>query len=104
MNKNNNNQSNEELVNRVDDAREEDVAQDEAVKETPRTIKGEVANCARLNVRKTRKLSAKVLTIIQKGDIVTVHTEDSTNEWLSVSTESGVDGFCMKKYIAVKES
>ena len=66
------------------------------------TRKGIVVDCFRLNVRKKPKSNAAVLAEINKSAEVTVHEEGSTDDFYKVTTKSGVEGFCMKKYIKIK--
>ena len=72
-------------------------------KKKPKTVKGTVVNCAKLNVREQMNTSAAVLCVIPASAEVKVFAEESHPEWEHVITEDGVEGFCMKKYIAVKK-
>lgn len=64
---------------------------------------GAVDNCAKLNVRVSPKLTADVLTIIDKGTKVTLSEKQPKNkEWYRVCLEDGKEGFCMSKFIAVQ--
>lgn len=90
---------NEATVQAVhDEIIEEIVTQAEAKVET-----GFVTGCERLNVRERASKDSKVLTIINKNEEVTIHhTETESVEFYRVSTSSGVEGFCMRKFITVK--
>lgn len=72
-------------------------------KKKAKPIKGTVANCAKLNVRAHPKTSAAVLCVIEASDEVKVFVNDNYAEWVHVVTGDGVEGFCMKKYIATKQ-
>lgn len=76
--------------------------QDEPAKE-PETITGIVVDCNSLNVREEPSRKANVLTILMAGTEVQVAADEMLDEWYHVYTASGLDGFCMKKYIAFKE-
>lgn len=65
-------------------------------------VKGVVANCSRLNVRKEPKKNAEVSTIINVGDKVEVEPDVSTAKWYKVTTKSGIEGYCMKEFITLK--
>ena len=65
----------------------------------PKTVKGTVVNCARLNVRAKPKADADVLEVIGALAKVTVDATKSNNEWLAVRTENGVNGYCMRKFV-----
>lgn len=75
------------------------------VKETPKgsiTI-GVVTNCSKLNVRKTPNVNSSVSGVINLNDeVMIIDIEKSTDEFYKVRTESGLKGFCMKKYIKIK--
>lgn len=62
---------------------------------------GVVVGCEFLNVRKSSAKDSEVLTIIKSGDKITVDVNLSTNDFYKIHTSSGVDGFCMKKFIEV---
>lgn len=63
---------------------------------------GVVTECVRLNVRKTPSSDGEVVSIIDCLTDVVVDLESSTDEFYKISTATGVDGFCMKKYIALR--
>lgn len=67
----------------------------------PKHVEGVVVNCARLNVRKEPSKAAKVLRVFEKGNIVMVDLENSTEDFYKVLTPSG-EGYCMKDFIEVK--
>ena len=57
--------------------------------------------CGQLYVRSEPTANAEPLGIIKRDDIVTIYEDESTEEFYNVCTESGLDGFCMKKFITV---
>lgn len=65
----------------------------------PTTVTGVVIDCARLNVRMAPFASANAVCTIVSGAEVTINTAESTDEWFSICTASGVEGYCMKRYI-----
>lgn len=73
---------------------------DEAVKHT---VIGVVTDCMNLNVRKEASVGAEVLAVIDCLSKVTVDMDASTNDFYKVCTAAGVEGFGMKKYIAVRK-
>lgn len=75
---------------------------DESAKE-PVTVTGIVVDCNSLNVREEPSRKATVLTILMADTEVQVAADEMLDEWYHVYTVSGLDGFCMKKYIAFKE-
>ena len=73
--------------------------EDEVV-ETVASVKvGKVVKCDRLNIREKPNTSAKVLEIVGSGSLLDVFEDESTIEWLKVTTAKGTEGYCMKAYI-----
>lgn len=75
----------------------------EGVMEPEKPLTGTVSNCSRLNVRRNPAKDAKVKCIIDSGSRVTIIDKVENNEWYKVSTEAGDFGFCMAKYITIKQ-
>lgn len=75
----------------------------EAVEPTP--IIGVVTDCLKLNVRSTPvndKTGGNVVTTIDCLTEVVVDEDASTDKFYKICTASGVEGFCMKEYIAIR--
>lgn len=66
------------------------------------TIAGTVANCSKLNVRSKPAVDADILVVLEANTEVKVDRSRSTNEWLRITTASGIEGFCMRKFISAK--
>ena len=83
---------------------EQDVM-DSADAETGETVPviGFVVDCGRLNVRREPKEGAKIVSVVPAGVGLTIDEGKSVDGWFSVCTESGIKGFCMKKYVAVRQ-
>lgn len=63
---------------------------------------GVVTECGYLRVRSTPEVKDNnVITKIKIADEVIVDIDKSTDEFYHVTTESGVEGFCMKKFINI---
>lgn len=67
---------------------------------------GYVYDCEKLNVREQESLNANVLLTIDKDskikvDLNSVNTE---SEFYKVVTPSGVEGYCLKKYIIIPKT
>lgn len=73
-----------------------------APKKQPKKVKGTVVGCARLNVREQMNLKSAVLCVLPVFSEVKVIADEVHDEWYHVFTKTGIEGFCMKKYIAVK--
>lgn len=65
----------------------------------PKNAKGIVTGCARLNVRAYPSLDAEVVCVLDAMSELEINTDKSTYNWLSVCTATGVEGYCMKKFI-----
>lgn len=64
---------------------------------------GVVTDCVKLNVRKDSNPNAEVLTTISALSKVDVYLSASTKDFYKVRTATGIDGFCMKNYIALRK-
>ena len=62
---------------------------------------GVVANCAKLNVREKATTNADIVCELTAGSEVMIDESKSTNDFYKICTASGVEGFCMKKFITV---
>ena len=81
-------------ANPVDEAAPAEVAKNFA--------SGVVTECVRLNIRETPSADGDVVAVIDLLTEVVVDLEGSTDEFYKISTATGVKGFCMKKYIALR--
>lgn len=62
---------------------------------------GVVVDCEKLYVREEPSKVSKPLAIINKSDSVRVHNGSSTPTFYKVTTEDGVEGYCMRAYVAI---
>lgn len=79
------------------------VSEPVAVEAPKPVIKGVVTDCARLNVRRAPSTKSAVVCEIARDAEVVIDMDKSKPEWYSVCTESGVNGYCMKKYIQIPQ-
>ena len=81
---------------------EESVAE-EPVVETPEPekLEGVVSGCAQMYVRSGASVDAEPLGVIRCDTKVQIYEAESTDDFYSVCTETGLEGFCMKKFISV---
>lgn len=68
----------------------------------PETVTGTVFNCSKLNVRVKPATDAEVVTVLNNDSKVKIDTSRSTNEWLKITTATGVEGYCMRKFVNAK--
>ncbi len=73
--------------------------------EQPKAVEltGVVTDCTRLNVRAEADPNARVIDVIQALTEVVIDTGASTDGFYRICTAEGIEGFCMKKYIAVRK-
>ena len=77
---------------------------DQPVEEAPKkeTKVGIVANCEKLNLRRsplTDSFGANVITELLRVVVVVSDEDESTPNFYKVTTETGLDGYCMKQFI-----
>lgn len=65
-------------------------------------VLGTVVNCPRLRVREHPSINAVVAAEIDEGSEVVINEDKSTEEFYSVITVTGLEGYCMKDYIQLK--
>lgn len=64
---------------------------------------GIVSDCKRLNVREQPDMKSQVLRVIDENTEVAIAPAFESDEWYCVTVDD-VSGYCMKKFIAIKES
>ena len=77
---------------------------DQPVEEAPKkeTKVGIVANCEKLNLRRSPLKDsdgANIITELLPGVAVVIDEDESTPNFYKVTTETGLDGYCMKQFI-----
>lgn len=88
----------EEFVESNEEATETEIEVTEPIK-----VYGVVTDCLRLNIRTEPNKEADVAMIVTCLDEVEVDLDASTDEWYAVCTVTGIEGFCMKKFIAIRQ-
>ena len=74
---------------------------DESVEERLPVI-GIVTGCGKLNVRKEPAITSGVVCEAAVNSELLIDLDKSTDEWFSVCTAAGSEGFCMKKFVEVQ--
>lgn len=64
---------------------------------------GVVANCNKLNVREEPSLDSAIVCEINSKTELMIDESESTDEFYKVFTASGLDGFCMKKFVTIQQ-
>ena len=63
---------------------------------------GMVTGCEKLNVRTEPSPTAAIVCEIDRQTEVLIEEAESTEDFYKVCTASGVDGFCMRKFIKIQ--
>ena len=63
---------------------------------------GIVTGCVCLNVRREPSVNSAVLCTVPVTTKLMVDAKKSNLSWFHVYTESGIEGFCMKRFVNVK--
>lgn len=74
----------------------------EEIKIDPVKIFGNVFDCTKLNIRSEPSLDGEIICTVPVSTEVEIDSGKSTNDWFYIYTDTGIEGFCMKKYIRVK--
>ena len=80
---------------------------DQPVEESPKKESkvGIVANCEKLNLRRSPLKDsdgANIITELLPGVAVVIDEDESTPNFYKVITEDGLEGYCMRQFIEVK--
>lgn len=62
---------------------------------------GVVVDCVKLNVRMEPSSNSEVIGQINASSNLEVYENESTEEFYKICTHSGVEGYCMKKFIHI---
>lgn len=67
----------------------------------PEPIEGTV-NCEKLNVRSDATVDSEPVGVINRDSKVFIYEDESTEEFYKVCTATGLEGYCVKKFISVQ--
>lgn len=87
----------------VEETVEEVVIPEVKEKVEPKTLRGIVTGCSKLNVRIKANVKADVVSVIDAKTEVVVYPDESTKDWYKVLIKGVNEGFCMKKFITIKD-
>lgn len=71
--------------------------------EPKKTVRGVVVGCFNLNVRTGPRKDFDVICEIPSESEVEIDESESFEDFYKICTASGVEGFCMKKFIEVRK-
>lgn len=63
---------------------------------------GHVIGCLKLNIRDKPDGDAEILAQVPLNTEVMIYIDSSTDDWYAVCIPSGIEGYCMKRYIDVE--
>jgi hypothetical protein len=66
-------------------------------------VVGVVNDCLRMAIYKEPRANSKVITVVTALTKVAVDVDKSTEGFYRVSTPKGAQGYCMKKFVAVRQ-
>lgn len=75
----------------------------ELCEDTARNAIGVVTDCLKLNIREKPSKGSRVVAIVTCLDELEISMGDSNDEWYAVCTAAGIEGFCMKKFVAIRQ-
>lgn len=64
-------------------------------------VVGIVTDCAKLNVREEASSASAVVAVINASTELVIIEEESTKDFFKICTASGIEGYCMKKFITI---
>ena len=64
-------------------------------------IFGKVVDCSKLNVRQYPTLRADVLCTLVENAEIEIDEGKSTDEFYAICTPTGLEGFCLKKFVKI---
>lgn len=65
----------------------------------PVTVDGKVVKCKMLNIRIAPRKDADVLAVVDCGAKLVIDVDRSLEDWYSVCTVAGIEGYCMKEFV-----
>lgn len=102
MNYNEISKKNENIVDAIEnDYNDKNEYEDVETENEAVSINGVVDNCQAVNLREYPSVTSESLAVLQKGSVVEIDINESTDEFYKVFTSSGIDGYMMKKYVRI---
>lgn len=91
--------------NSVLDEQTENIKEQETefCEDAARNVIGVVTDCLKLNIREKPTKDSRVVTVVTCLDELEIDMGDSNDDWYTVCTATGIEGFCMKKFVAVRQ-
>lgn len=77
------------------------MAEEVAVEAPPKPKAGVVTDCLKLNVREKPDKDSGIVCEITASTELVIYENESTEEFYKICTYSGIEGYCMKKFITI---
>lgn len=74
----------------------------EPVKPVITSFKGVVTGCDMLNVRSKPDKESDVVSMLQRDVEIEIVDTNASDDFYKIVTEIGIEGYCMKDFIAIK--
>lgn len=74
----------------------------ELVKPVITSVKGVVTGCDMLNVRSKPDKESDVVSMLQRDVEIEIVDTNASDDFYKVVTEIGIEGYCMKDFIAIR--
>ena len=68
-------------------------------KTLPDVVIGMVVGCAKLNVRAEANLFSDIVCTLNSQSEIEINVNKSTKDWFYICTATGVEGYCLRKYV-----
>ena len=75
----------------------------EFCEDAAQNVIGVVTDCLKLNIREKPTKDSRVVTVVTCLDELEIDMGDSNDDWYAVCTATGIEGFFMKKFVAVRQ-
>ena len=80
-----------------------EIEMDDKEEPTREAMMGFVVGAKKLRVRKQANKEAEITCLLDEGDEVEIIKEKSTHKFYRVVLASGIEGFCLKEFIRLKQ-
>lgn len=103
MNQNNSFRNNYSNAYKSESKTESRFPAEDSNEETGRPLIGIATDCMLLCVRKEPSTNSEVLKELECLSEFEIDEKESTENFYKVRTESGIEGFCMKRFVQIKK-
>lgn len=103
MNQNNNFRNNYTNAYKSESKIESQFPLDDLNEKTSQPLIGVATDCMLLCVRKEPSTTSEVLKELECLSEFEIDEKESTENFYKVRTESGIEGFCMKRFVQIKK-